>query len=37
MEKLNFIIVNVRGLNTDEKGKKLYSWLFYKNIDIALL
>lgn len=33
----SFISVNVRGLNTDEKRKKIYSWLFEKKIDVALL
>lgn len=33
----SFISVNVRGLNTDEKRKKIYSWLFEKIIDVALL
>lgn len=37
MEKVSFISVNVRGLNTDEKRKKIYSWLYEKKIDIALL
>lgn len=37
MEKLNFISVDVRGLNTDEKRKKIYSWLLDKKINIALL
>ena len=37
MDKLKCISVNVRGLNTDEKRIKLYSWLNDINIDIAFL
>lgn len=37
MEKLNFISVNVRGLDTDEKRKKIDSWLFDRKINVALL
>ena len=37
MEKLQFILVNARGLNTNEKRIKLYDWLRDSNIDIAIL
>lgn len=37
MEKLEIISVNVRGLNTPEKRKKIYSWLKESNTDIVLL
>lgn len=36
MEKVSFISVYVRGLNT-EKRRKIYSWLYEKKIDIAIL
>lgn len=37
MEKLNCISVNVRGLDTDEKRRKIDSWLFDRKINVALL
>ena len=37
MDKLQFISVNARGLNTNEKRIKLYDWLRDSNIDIAIL
>lgn len=37
MEKLEIILVNVRGLNIFEKWKKIYFWLKESNIDIVLL
>ena len=37
MEKLEFILVNVRGLNTPEKRRKIYSWLSDSNVDIILV
>lgn len=37
MEKLEIISVNVRGLNTPEKRKKIHSWLKESNTDIVLL
>ena len=37
MDKLQLISVNVRGLNTDEKRKKLYLWLKHIGSDIILL
>ena len=37
MEKLEFISVNVRGLNTPEKRRKIYSWLSDSNVDIILV
>ena len=36
MDKLKLLSVNVRGLNTDEKRKKLYSWLKHIGSDIFL-
>ena len=37
MQKLNCVSVNVRGLNTDEKRIKLYSWLTDINTDVIFL
>ena len=37
MGKLNLLSANVRGLNTDEKRRKIYSWLHESKIDIAFL
>lgn len=37
MDKLEFNSVNVRGLNTPEKRKKIYSWLKECNTEIILL
>lgn len=37
MEKVSFILVNVRGLNIDEKRKKIYLWFYEKKIDIVFL
>ena len=36
MDKLKLLSVNVSGLNTDEKRKKLYSWLKHIGSDIIL-
>ena len=37
MEKLEFISINVSGLNTPEKRGKIYSWLSDCNEDIILV
>ena len=37
MEKLEFISINVRGLNTPEKRGKIYSWLSDCNVGIILV
>jgi exonuclease III len=37
MNKLQFISINCRGLNTTEKRTKLYTWLSDCNFDIVLL
>lgn len=37
MEQLEFISVNVKGINTPEKRKKIYSWLNKCNTEIILL
>ena len=37
MGKLNLFSANVGGLNTNEKRRKIYSWLHESKIDIAFL
>ena len=37
MEHLNHISIYIRGLNSDEKRKKLYEWLKIIKCDIAFI
>jgi exonuclease III len=37
MENIDVLSVNVRGLNVDEKRKKIYNWLLESKFDIILL